>query len=92
LVKPSQQITSTPLTVRARPGWVISPQPILWLLVQPEDVGQAVGAQAGVLAGAPVVEDGHLLAGVGVLAVGDSVRLLGIDQADDGVAAVTEAV
>ncbi len=44
---------------------------------QPEDGRQAVGAQPGVLAGAAVVDDRHLLADIGIEVVGDPLRIFG---------------
>ena len=52
--------------------------------------GQPVGAQAGVLADAPVVEDRDLLPGVGVALVGHPVRVLGVGEAVAGVRPVAE--
>ena len=62
------------------------------LLAAVEDGGEPVGAQAGVLAGAAVVEDGHLLADVGVPPVRDPVGVLGVGEPDPGVRAVAEGL
>ena len=62
------------------------------LLAAVEDGGEPVGAQARVLAGASVVEDGHLLTHVGVPPVRDPAGVLGVGEADLGVGAVAEGL
>jgi hypothetical protein len=60
------------------------------LLVGAEGGLQSVGAEARVLADAPVVEDRHLLADVGVAPVGNAVRILVVGKAGLRVATVAE--
>ena len=55
-----------------------------------EDRRQAVGAVAGVLADPTVVEDGDLLADIGVPSVGNPVGALGGAEPDPGMAPVAE--
>jgi hypothetical protein len=56
----------------------------------PEHGREPVGAQPRMLAGAAVVEDGHLLAGVAVALVRHPARILGPGEADPGVRTVAE--
>jgi len=53
-----------------------------------EDRRQPVGAETGMLAGAPVVQDGDLLPGVAITVVGNPVRLFRAGESGPGVRAV----
>jgi len=55
-----------------------------------EDGRQPAGAISRVLAGAPVVEDGHLLPGVGVAPVRDPAGVFGAGEPDGCVAAIAQ--
>ena len=60
------------------------------LLAEVEGRGQAVGAESGVGAEAPVVEDGHPHPRVVVAPIGHPVGVFGIAETDAGVRPVTE--
>ena len=77
--------------IRQGPGWAVAGRPDDLvhpsaagsderIVIGAENGGQPVGAVAGVLADAAVVEDRHLLAGVGVAAVGDPRRVFRVAE------------